>query len=415
MLRISLLIAALVCLPTFVQAGDNWPNFHGPTNDSHSDSTGLPLTWSETENVVWKTPIHDSGWSTPVVWGNQVWLTTATDDGKKSYVLCLDRKDGKVLRDMLLFENPNPEDIRKFNSYASPTPVIEEGRIYVHFGTYGTACLDTRTGEPIWTRRDLPCLHWRGPGSSPFLYENLLILTFDGHDQQYVVALDKRTGDTVWKKIREVDYGTDDGDIKKAYTTPIVIQVNGRPQLISPTSKAALAMDPRTGNEIWRIRYEGFSTAARPLYGDGLLFINSGFPKGAMFAVRPDGKGDVTDTHIVWKELKSMPSKPSSLLIGELLFSVDDTGVASCLEAKTGKNVWSQRVGGAYTASPVYVDGRLYLFDHAGKTTVIAPEPAYRVLATNELERGFRASPAIAGKAFFLRTEGAVYRIERAD
>src|SRR5262245_30053962 len=203
-----------------VRAGENWPNFHGPTNNSQSDAKDLPLTWSETENVVWKTPIHDSGWSSPVIWGNQLWLTTATDDGKASFALCVDRESGRILHDLKLFDNENPEDTRKYNSFASPSPAIEAGRVYVHFGSYGTACLDTKTANVVWTRRDLPCRHWRGPGSSPIIYKNLLIVHFDGYDYQYAVALEKTTGKTVWKNERQVNYGTDDGDVKKAFATP---------------------------------------------------------------------------------------------------------------------------------------------------------------------------------------------------
>ncbi|MSR59127.1 MAG: quinonprotein alcohol dehydrogenase [Planctomycetaceae bacterium] len=412
-MRILLLAFGIVLTAATTRAGETWPNFHGPTNDSHSDSTGLPLTWSETENVVWKTPIHDSGWSTPVVWGNQVWLTTATDDGKKSYGICVDRKNGKIIHDLLLFENADPEDTRKYNSFASPTPVIEEGRVYLHFGSYGTACLDTKTAQVIWQRRDLPCQHYRGPGSSPIVFENLLIVHYDGFDYQYIVALNKLTGQTVWKKDRAVDYGTDNGDIMKAFSTPLVFEAAGRTQLVSSTSKATLVFDPRTGDELWRIRYDGFSTAARPIFGHGLVYINSGFPKGEIFAVRPDGQGDVTETHVVWHERKSLPSKPSSLLIGDAIYSIDDAGVATCLDPKTGESAWAERVGGEFSGSPVYADGRIYAFSHDGKTPVIAPERKYRLLATNQLDGGFRASPAVAGKAFFLRTETHLYRIEQ--
>lgn len=413
MFRTLMLTVSLLVPLSAVKAGENWPNFHGPTNDSHSDSVGLPLKWSESENVAWKTAIHDDGWSSPVVWGKQVWLTTANADGKKSYGLCIDRDSGAVIHDILLFENENPEDTRKYNSFASPTPAIEEGRVYLHFGSYGTTCLDTRTAEVLWTRRDLPCQHYRGPASSPILFDNVMIVHYDGFDHQYIVALDKATGKTVWKKDRDVDYGTDNGDIMKAFSTPLVVEAAGKLQLISATSKAALSLDPRTGDEYWRIRYEGFSTAARPMFGHGLIYINSGFPKGAIFAVRPDGKGDVTDTHVVWSARQSMPSKPSSLLIGDAIYSIDDSGVATCLDALNGKTRWAQRIGGEFSGSPVYVDGRIYVFSHAGKTTVFAPEPKYRELATSELSSGFRASPAIAGKSFFLRTETHLYRIEQ--
>jgi outer membrane protein assembly factor BamB len=409
----SFMACLLLTSATESWAGDNWPNFHGPTNNNHSDAKNLPLTWSETENVVWKTPIHDSGWSSPVIWGNQIWLTTATDDGKQSFVLCIDRESGKILRDLKLFDNDSPEDTRKYNSFASPTPVIEEGRVYVHFGSYGTACLDTKTAQVIWSRRDLPCLHWRGPGSSPILFEKLLIVHFDGYDHQYAVALDKTTGKTVWKKDRNVDYGSTDGDIMKAYSTPLVIEAAGRLQLISPTAKATLALDPRTGEEIWRVRYPAHSTAARPIFGHGMIIINTGFSGGELLGVRPDGTGDVTESHVVWHAKKNMPSKPSSLLIGDSIFGVDDNGVATCLDAKTGEYAWTHRIGGNFTASPIFADGRIYLFGEDGKTTVIAPDRKYNELAINPLDDGFRSSPAVAGRALFLRTEKNLYRVEK--
>jgi outer membrane protein assembly factor BamB len=410
-----LLITSAVLLLTMTGAtgaDENWPGFHGPRQNSHSDSTGLPLVWSETENIVWKTPMHGSGWSSPVVWGDQMWLTTATDDGKQSFAVCVDRQSGKIVYDLKLFETANPENTRQYNTFASPTPVIEEGRVYVTFGSYGTACLDTRSGDVLWTRRDLRCLHWRGPASSPILFGNLLIMHFDDYDFQYVIALDKRTGETVWKKDRTIDYGTDNGDEKKAYGTPIVIEVNGRKQLISQAAKATIAYDPQSGEELWRIRYDGHSTAARPVFGHGLLFMLSGTQK-KLFAIRPDGRGDVTASHVVWEYGKGMPRHPSPLLIGDLIYVVDDGGVMTCLEARTGKIVFAERIGGDYWSSPLFADGRIYCFSEQGKTAVVAPERKLRILATNQLEGTFRASPAVSGRSLILRSEKFLYRIEQ--
>ncbi|HEY3968698.1 MAG TPA: PQQ-binding-like beta-propeller repeat protein [Planctomycetaceae bacterium] len=407
-----LLVTCLLTVAAGAQADDNWPNLHGPRHDNHSDSTGLPLVWSETENIVWKTPIHDSGWSSPVVWGDQIWLTTATDDGKQSYAVCVDRNSGKIVNDLKLFETAKPENTRQYNTFASPTPVIDEGRVYVTFGSYGTACLDTRSGNVVWSRRDLPCLHWRGPASSPILFGNLLIMHFDDYDFQYVVALDKRTGKTIWKKDREIDYGTTNGDLKKAYGTPVVIDVNGRQQLISQTAKATIAYDPQTGEELWRIHYDGHSPAARPVFGQGLVFILAGTEK-KLFAVKPDGHGDVTATHVAWDYGKSMPRHPSPLLIGDFIYLVDDSGVVTCLEARTGKVVFAERIGGDYWSSPLYADGRIYVLSHKGKTTVIAPEKTLRILATNALDGTFRASPAVSGHSLILRSETHLYRIEQ--
>jgi outer membrane protein assembly factor BamB len=394
-------------------AGENWPQFRGPDGQGHSDAKGLPTEWSETKNVRWKTPIHDKGWSSPVVWGNQVWLTTGSDEGKRLYAICVDLASGAIVHDLKIFDVANPTDIRVYNTYASPTPVIEAGRVYVHFGSAGTACLDTATGKVIWQRRDLPCNHFRGPGSSPILFGNLLIIHFDGFDYQYIVALDKQTGETVWKRDRDIDYGTTDGDTKKAFATPLVIDVAGRQELISPTSKATLAYDPHTGQELWRVRYPEFSAAGRPVFGDGLLFISTGFGKAQLWAVRPGGHGDVTSTNVAWKFSKAVGSKPSPLWIDGLLYLVNDSGVAACVEAKTGKQVWSHRFdNGGYSAAPLSADGHVYLFSDGGVTTVLRPGRKYEEVAVNHLEGSFMASPAVASHALILRTKTNLYRIE---
>src|SRR5215213_6048512 len=259
------LLAALTVL-LFVSAAaaraeDNWPQFRGPTGQGISDATGLPSTWSETENVVWKTAIHGKSHSSPVVWGDQVWLTTATENGQALSVLCVDRTNGRVLRDMKLFDVALPQYAHPFNSYASPTPVIEEGRVYVTFGSPGTACLDTKTGKVLWERTDLECNHFRGAGSSPIVWKDLLIMNFDGSDFQYLIALDKTTGKTVWKTNRSVDYQDlepngkpkADGDFRKAFATPHVAEIDGRPVLFSSGAKAHYAYDPATGKEFWRV------------------------------------------------------------------------------------------------------------------------------------------------------------------
>ncbi|MDX1948844.1 MAG: PQQ-binding-like beta-propeller repeat protein [Pirellulaceae bacterium] len=409
--RLALLPLLLFAVPALAE--DNWPQFRGPRGDGHSQSVGLPVTWSEKENVKWKTPIHGKGWSSPVVWGNQIWLTTATADGKEDSAICVDKDSGQILFDLKLFENEKPSPLgNALNCYASPSPAIEEGRVYVTWGSYGTACLDTATGKVLWQRRDLPCEHFRGPGSSPILFENLLILHFDGFDFQYVVALDKATGQTAWKTERDVNYGTDNGDVMKAFSTPLVIEAAGKLQLISPTSKAALAYDPRTGKEIWRVRYTSFSASAMPLFGKGLVFINTGFGKADLLAVKPDGEGDVTNTHIQWTAKKGIGSKPSQLLVGDYIFNVHDSGVANCLSATDGTEIWSKRLGGEFSASPLAAEGRIYYFGQDGNTTVVKAIGEYEELAKNTLDDGFMASPAVTGKALILRTRSALYRIE---
>ena len=397
------------------EAADQWSEYRGPQGTGHSDSTGLPREWSETKNVAWKTRLHGRGWSSPVVFGSQVWLTTATPEGKELSVLALDRESGRILVDQKLFHVAQPEDTQRYNSFASPTPVIEQGRVYVHFGSYGTAALDTGSGKVLWARRDLPCNHWRGPGSSPILQGDLLIVHFDGFDLQYAIALDKNTGRTVWKADRTHDYHTDDGDQKKGFSTPIVIEAAGRRQLISPAAKAVVSLDPNTGRELWRVRYEQHSPATRPLFAHGLVYLSTGFSKADLLAIRPDGRGDVTETHVAWKVTKGIGNKPSPLIVDDLIYSVSDTGgVVTCLDAKTGAEVWQHRVGGdRHTGSLLFGDGAIYVFAEDGSAIALKPGREFVELGRGRLdEGGVMATPAIAGRSVFLRTESHLYRLE---
>ncbi len=403
----------------------DWPDFRGPTQGGRANSgtnlLGLPLTWSETNNVVWKTSIPHLGWSTPVVLGHQIWLTTAPENGHDFFALCVDADSGTILLNERLFHCDAPEPLgNDLNCYASPSPVLESGRVYVHFGSYGTACLDTSSFKVLWRRDDLPCRHYRGPGSSPVLFNDLLILTMDGVDVQYLVALDKRTGKTVWKTDRTAewnDLGPDgkpmaEGDLRKAYSTPLIVPVNGTHQMISVGAKAAYGYDPVDGREIWKLPHGDFSAAARPLFANGIAYLCTGGGKGGMLAVRADGHGNVADTHLVWRSARGIPRMPSPLLVDGLIFLVNDGGIGSCLDAATGDQIWQERLGGQYAASPVYADGRIYFFNQTGTSTVINPSKRFEVLSTNKLDGGFMASPAVTGKAFILRTKTHLYRIE---
>jgi len=401
----------------------DWPGFRGPRGDGHvvEDGAAVPLRWGEGQNVAWKTEIPHRGWSSPVVAAGKVWLTTATLEGHDFFVVAVDAASGRVIHNERLFHSDNPEPLgNPINCYASPTPVVEAGRVYVHFGSYGTACLDTTDYRTIWRREDIPCRHYRGPGSSPVLFEDQLILTMDGVDVQYVIALDKRTGETVWKTDRTADWddlGADglpfsEGDLRKAYSTPLIVEVGGGPLMITAGAKAAYGYNPRTGKELWKVNHTAFSGAAMPVFGHAMAFIVTGFGRTELWAVRVDGQGDVTDTHVVWRARKAVPRTPSPLLAGELLFMVADNGVLACLEARTGDEVWSQRLRGDFAASPIHADGRIYLCDQAGTTTVIRAARTFEVLAENKLESGFMASPAVADGALFLRTRTHLYRIE---
>ena len=420
------LALAAACAAAEVPAG--WPEFRGPWGNGlatlpGAPPRGLPVRWSETENVKWKTEIPYRGWSTPVVQGNRVWLTTATLEGNDFFAICVDADTGKIVFNEKLFHADNPEPLgNNVNCYAAPSPVIEPGRVYISFGSYGTACLDTATGKPLWQRRDLACRHYRGPGSSPILFEDLLILTFDGVDVEYLAALDKKTGKTVWKTDRSTKWDDLDaqgkpareGDLRKAFSTPLVIDVGGKPQLISAGSKALFSYDPRTGRELWSVRHTAHTAVLRPVFGRGLVVFCTGLGKPELWAVRPDGQGDVTRTHVAWKLEKGSPKTPSPIVVDDLLYLVGDDGGSMCLEVATGKEVWKERIGGNFAASPVYADGRLYFFNQQGKAVVLKAGRTYEALATNTLESGCMASPAVSGKALFVRTKTHLYRIEDA-
>jgi outer membrane protein assembly factor BamB len=422
-----ILLPALLFTAVFLSrtsADDNWPQFRGPTAQGLSSATGLPLKWSETENVKWKTGIHDKAWSSPVVFGDRVWLTTATEDGRELYVVALDRESGKIVLDQKLFHVEAPQYADRFNSHGSPTPVAEDGRVYITFGSPGTACLDAKTGRVIWERRDLPCNHWRGAGSSPTIWRDLLILHFDGADFQYVVALDKKDGKTVWKTDRSIDFKdldpagkpTRDGDFRKAFSSPLVITHEGRPLLLSVGSKATYCYEPTTGKELWRVEeHKHHSGTVRPVVGHGMVYTATGLAKGELWAVKLGGEGVITNTHVAWKATRNVPNRPSPVLVGDLLFMVDqDGGVASCLDAKTGELIWRERLPGVgnHSSSPVAAEGRIYFFNENGDGTVIAAAREFKVLAENKLDSGFMASPAIAGKAIYIRSKTHLYRIE---
>lgn len=414
-------------------AGETWPQFRGPGGDGQADDAALPLTWSETNHIRWKTPIHDRGWASPVIWSNQIWLATATKDGHRLYAVCVDRESGAVVRDLKLFDVEHPQFCHDFNTYASPTPVIEAGRVYVTFGSPGTACLDTATGQKLWERRDLECNHFRGAGSSPILYGNLLLMHFDGSDHQYVVALDKHTGRTVWRVNRSIDYQDlgaggqpqAEGDFRKAFATPHVATLDGRPTLISLGSKAAYGYDPLTGRELWRLEDRtSFSASTRPVVGHDTIFFLDGWSRGQIVAFQPATNYATLDVaspaartgtnglRVLWIAPKNAPKKPSLLLANDLLFAIEDTGVASCLEADTGRELWHERLGGNFSASPILAGDRVYCFSENGRATVFAASHDFRKLAENTLADGFMASPAVAGNALFLRTQTHLYRVE---
>jgi len=415
----------------------DWPQWRGPDGQGHSDATGLPWRWSESENVTWKTPIPGRGHSSPVIADGKVWLTTATEKQAKPAdaerrkvgstnsqplnfleevrlrVIGIDVKTGKIVHDLEVLQEREPQGVHTLNSYASPTPVLEDGRVYAHFGAFGTVCVDAGTGQTVWVNRDLRLNHENGPGSSPVVWGNYVIFHGDGSDVQFIAALDKRTGQIAWKTPRSGEL-PDHPQLKKAYGTPLVVEYGGKPELLSPAAQWLYSYDPATGRELWKLPYgvQGFSIVPRPVVGNGMIYIATSFMRSELIAVTYDGK---QPAEIAWRWKRGVPQTPSFLLVGSEIYFVSDAGgMLTCLDARTGKEHYQERLGGNFASSPTYADGRIYVHDREGITTVVRPGPRFEVLAKNTLEGSHMASLGIADGSLFLRTEAALYRIENA-
>lgn len=417
------ILPALLLTATIASAEPAWPEFRGPNRDG-TLSGPLPTTWSEETKVSWKKEIHGLGWSTPLISEGKIWLTTATEDGRRMSVLCLDEKSGETLLDRVFITNDNPEPLANpMNTYASPTGVVEAGRVYLHFGSYGTFCLDTETFATLWQRRDITCSHWRGPASSLAQWENKLILTMEGADQQYLIALDKETGETLWRRDRSTRFDDEtegvpanSGDMRKGFGTPLFVPVGDVVQLISNGSKAAWAYDVETGEEIWNVHYPTHSPSSRTVYSEetGMVYINTGLGKAEVWAVRldPAARGDISETHVEWKIFQRTPKRMSPVICNGLLFMANG-GVLSAVDIKTGEVAWAERGGGEYSASSLAANGLVYHFDEEGLCTVVKADRSFEVVAENTLPGGFMASPAVSSdNALILRTRTHLYRVE---
>ena len=426
-MRQLLSVLGWIMAACIARGATDWPQFRGPHADGTSDAKNPPLAWSETNNIAWKVPVMGRGRSSPVLLGDKLWLTTAEEKGVQRTrigsddmqtaehiglaVVCLSRATGKILWKTRLDEVEKPDPVHWYNSWATPTPVVESGRLYCDFGTYGTFALKASTGKLLWQRR-LPLDHQVGPGSSPVLYQNRLILVRDGRDAQYVAALDKTTGQPLWKTERP-PLDTSNGDLKKCFVTPMLVRNGGRTQLISPGAHWVVSYDPATGEEFWRLRHgQGFSIGSCPVFGYGMAFFSTGCFKPQLCAVNVDGAGDVTDSKLVWKSLRQVPVMSSPVLVGKEIYWVSDDGMASCADALTGEIRWQERLGGLHLASPVSAAGRLYFFGQDGKTTVVKIGTQFERLAENVLPGPLVATPAVVDGAIFLRTDSAVYRID---
>jgi outer membrane protein assembly factor BamB len=407
-MRLLLLLAIGVAAAATPAQRSDWPDFRGPTGQGHADGSGLPLEWSEARHVAWKTAVPGAGWSTPIVANGRVWITTAVNDRDTSLrAIALDAASGREVVNTEVFKVRNGPAVAPKNNRASPSAVVEDDRVYVHFGAEGTAALTT-SGEIVWKARfEYESQH--GAGGSPILHGDLLIFSCDGSDAAFVVALDKRTGKERWKTNRRFPYA-------QAYTTPLAIRVGDRDQIVSIGAFRAAAYEPATGKEIWRVSYgDGFSNVPRPVFGHGLVYIATGFQQPLLVAVRPDGSGDVTRTHVAWTLSRGAPLTPSPLLVGNELYLVTDTGIATCVDAQTGAMRWQQRLNGNFSASPVFADGRIYFQSEEGVTTVIAPGTEFRRLATNTLDGATLASMAVADGSLFIRSSSHLYRLRSTD
>lgn len=427
MIRIACfcLLASLVC-------SADWPQFRGPGGQGIATATDIPTTWGEDRNVAWKTAIPGRGLSSPVIDGNQIWLTSAIDkptseedrperlktntgnqpltvsDHVRIFALCVDRKTGKILHEIDLLSLDEPQWVHKLNSYATPTPILRDGRLYCHFGTFGNACVDTKAAKLLWTNTELNARHENGPGSSPELWKNRFMVVLDGSDQQYVAALDTETGKLAWKTARSGEMHPQP-QLQKAYASPLLIARDGKPELVSPGANWVYAYNPETGEELWKVEYGmlGFSNVARPVYAHGMVYISTGFMKSQLQAITfKDGK-----PNIAWRATKGTPKSPSPLISGDRLYMMGDKGILTCLDAKTGESRWQARLNGKYSVSPTLIDGNVHVSNVEGVTTVFADADEYTAVAINRLDGELSASPAAVDKALFMRTDKALYCI----
>ncbi len=399
---------------------DNWTHFRGSNMDGHAQVEKASTRWSDTENVVWKVPVKGIGWSSPVVYGKQVWLTSAEEDGTKFYTLCFDLESGKLLDEKTIFTSDEPQHIHSTNSYATPTPCIEKGRVYVHYGTFGTACINTDNFEVVWKRDDMPCDHMQGPASSPILYKNMLIVHLEGIADPYVVALDKNTGETIWKSVRPADiYDPLEPVYRKSYQTPIVVHVGDKDLLISNSSYMCFAHDVNTGEVIWTFTYGFDSTVSQPLFWNGLVFVNSGwifednkpyFTR--QFAIDPTGTGDVTETHLKWMYEDEVPQIPTPVIVDGKMYMVHDRGMITCLDAMSGNLVWKEKLKGNFNASPIYAAGNIYFINVKGDCTIIKPGETFQKVAENSIGETVKAIPVFVGDQMILRTKDNLYMIK---
>jgi len=413
------LTAWLILVSSPITSAADWPQFRGPGGQGHAVATGLPTEWTATRNVRWKVAIPGLGWSSPVCIGDRIYLTTAVSgtkgeqDDQSLRAVCLDMATGRTIWNREVFSGnvvPTIDLLHSKNSHASPTPASDGKSLFVHFGTEGTARLDLKTGGVIWKNRQLRYIPRHGNGGSPALVGNLLVVACDGQDIDFVAALDIRTGQLAWK----IDRTIDSLPRKFSFSTPLAITVENATQIVVPGTGLVAAYDPKDGREIWRVDYgDGYSVIPRPVFGQGLVYVCTGWSPPSLLAIRPTGQGNVTRTHVAWKSTVNVPNTPSLLLIDDALYFFSDGGIASCIDAANGQARWRKRIGGNFSASPTYADGKIYAQSEQGVGIVLKPGNRFVELARNRLEARTFSSYAVADNALFIRTERALYRIEQ--
>lgn len=396
-------LAVLFCV-TWI--GD-WSAFRGSQADATAIGPATPLVWSDTENVVWKTEIPGLGWSSPVVAEGVVYLTTALTKGSEVSLrtLAVDASTGKTRWDREIRKLDGIPAIHTKNSHASPTPIVRGDAIYVHFGAMGTAKL-TKDGKIVWTNTELNYPHVHGCGGSPILHEGKLLIVCDGGKDPFVVALDASTGKIAWNRPRSFKPA-----ISHSFVTPTVSVVDGRAQLFAPGPAHFAAYDVATGEEVWHVRAPGWSVVPQPVVGHGMVFYNHDYDHPELMAVKLGGKGDVTESHVVWRIQRGAPSTPTPLLVGDELYFVSDKGIASCVDAKTGTQHWMERLGGNFSASPVFANGLVLFLDEDGHAHWISPSKTFKVAQRNEVTGRTFATPAFVDGAMYMRTDKTLLKI----
>ena len=399
---------------------NNWTHFRGSDLNGIANTGNIPLKWDES-SVKWKTAIHDRGLSSPIVFGNQVWLTTASADGRELYAVCIDYETGKIIHDIKVFSPEKVEGKHNFNSYATPTPSIEKGFVYVHYGSGGTACINTSNGSIVWKNNDYSVRYVQGPASSPVIYKDLLILHFEGTDARFIVGLDKATGKQVWKTDRpDEPYRSLTSIGRKAYVTPLIINFRSRDMLITNGSAVCQALDPASGREIWRVVGGAESTISMPVTEDGILYWYNGYivddrsgKYSEFVAVNPDGKGDITSTNLIWKKTDPLTNNQmlTPVIKDGLIYTVTTRNILMCIDARTGSEIWTTRLMANYNASPIYLNGNIWLFSVRGDVITIKAGRKYEVVAENKMESGIWATPAFLRNSVILRTDNFLYRI----